>query len=212
MSRGDGTDNCAQGLFCNGLGTVPTCQPYCSVSQPASCNTVCTELHVGPVGMATASGYGVCQPSCSMLEQDCAQGDACVFVESEFPVCATPGQLAPGDDCANYDDCETGSACVLVNTTQTAYMCTPFCEPTQPSACDAEGEACLAFPMIYQAVPEALLAVGLCYPCALLGIEGCALLAPGGCAEPADCQPLLEMMGFAYTCSLPTGQCVMLEL
>lgn len=213
MNRGDGTDDCAKGLFCNGSGTVPVCHPYCDVTVPSSCETGCLPLNVGHVGTPEASGFGVCQPSCSMLEQDCPGDDACVFVESEFPVCAPPGASAPGEDCFYLDDCEAGSACVFANPAQTANMCTPFCLATEPGVCPEVGDTCVAFPMVYNGVPDALLTTGLCYPCELLPstVLDCSLLEPGACDEDEDCEPLLDMMGFAYTCSLPAGQCVMAE-
>jgi hypothetical protein len=209
-ARADGADDCAKGLFCNGVGTVPRCQPYCDVADAASCATFCTELDVTVhPGAATPSGFGVCQPTCDLLEQDCSDDNACVFLVSPFPVCAEAGTAAPGEACAFLNDCELGSACVLDNAAQTASMCTAFCEATEVGSCEAEGDICLAFPMLYNSVPENLLTTGLCYPCALLGIDDCELLAPGGCAEETDCAPLLLSMGFDYTCDVPSGQCVM---
>lgn len=207
--REDGTDDCAQGLFCNGVSTVPRCQPYCDVTDAVSCDTLCTELNVGHGGVAVASGYGVCQPPCDLLAQDCDEGDACVFLESPFPVCGKAGAAAPGETCVYYDDCEAGAACVLKNAAQTASMCTPFCEATQAGSCEAEGDTCLAFPMLYDPVPQSFFTMGLCYPCVLLGIPDCALLAPGGCAEEADCEPLLVSMGLPFTCDPRAGACVM---
>lgn len=210
--RPDGTDDCAKGYFCNGLGTVPRCQPYCDVDDAEACDTLCTELNVQPhAGAATPSGYGVCQPPCDMLAQDCGDGDACVFVESPFPVCAKPGTAEPGDTCVNYNDCELGSACALNNAAQTASMCTPFCAATEAGSCEAEGDTCVAFPMVYNGVPAHLLTTGLCYPCALLGMVECELLAPGGCTEETDCDPLLESMGFEFTCDTRASVCVMAE-
>ncbi|RYZ08574.1 MAG: hypothetical protein EOO73_06880 [Myxococcales bacterium] len=207
--REDGTDNCAKGLFCNGVGTVPRCQPYCDVTDAEGCDTLCTELDVGHGGVSAPSGYGVCQPPCDLLAQDCDEGDACVFLETPFPVCAQAGAVEPGAACAFYDDCELGSACVLVNAEKTATMCTPFCAATEAGSCAAQGDTCLAFPMIYDPVPDELFTTGLCYPCELLGIPDCQLLAAGGCAEEADCDPLLDSMGFDFTCDARSGQCVM---
>ncbi len=208
-ARADGADDCGKGLFCNGLGTVPRCQPYCDVASATSCDTVCSELDVTThPGVLSPSGYGVCQPTCDLLEQDCGDGNACVFVESAFPVCGEPQGVLTGEDCSFFNECEIGSACALNNAEGTSSMCTPLCEATVAGSCTAEGDTCLAFPMVYQSVPENMLTIGLCYPCSLLGVE-CGLLAPGGCAEEADCDPLLLSMGFDYTCDVPTGQCVM---
>jgi hypothetical protein len=208
-SRGDGTDDCAKGLFCNGIATTPRCQPYCNVEDAAACDTECTELNVSHAGVSLPSGYGVCQPTCDLLEQDCAEGDACIFFLSPFPVCAKAGENAPGDDCASYDDCEAGSACLLKNPDKMATMCTPLCEGTQPGSCEAAGETCVTLPMLYQSVPDNMLTLGFCYPCSALPGVDCELLAPDGCTEEADCAPLLEQMGFPFSCSTPTGQCVL---
>jgi hypothetical protein len=207
--RADGSDDCGEGLFCSALGYVAQCQPYCNVADPSACATSCTELDVSSqTGESTPSGYGVCLPSCDLLEQDCADGNACVFVESPFPVCAKFSSLADGEDCEFYNQCEKGAACVLVNADKTSNMCTPLCDATVAGSCDATGDTCLAFDQIYSNVTPEMATIGLCYPCALLDDVQCELLAPGGCDEESDCDPLLDSTGADYTCDVTATRCV----
>jgi hypothetical protein len=181
------------------------------VTDDTTCSTFCAALNVSVhQGAPAPSGYGVCQPSCDLLEQSCQDGDACVFFETEFPVCGKPGTVADGEDCAFFDDCGVGSACILKSASGSgAAVCTPLCDATLAGGCQDEGDACLAFPMLYDSVPDSLATTGVCYPCALVGVPDCALLAAGGCTEEADCDPLLASMGFDYTCDLSAARCVL---
>lgn len=129
-----GIDTCTPGNFCywhetnDGEGT---CMTFCDFDHP------CTRPREECLRL---TGFqNVCVTRCSPLLQDCPGDLVCHSLGSGRGVgCLAPTPL-PGvlhTPCDFNPDCQAGLACVYAPNVCATRCCSPFCDVTDPNACD----------------------------------------------------------------------------
>jgi hypothetical protein len=108
-----GMMQCQRGSFCLSLQGAPN--PVCyEPCDPMVMMGACTNARARCAGLSGLP-YGFCTrtPECDPLNDQCAAGRACQYVNSEL-VCRPPGPTAEGGDCSR-DACQAGLLCLLLN-------------------------------------------------------------------------------------------------
>lgn len=178
-----GYDDCAPQLIClEGM-----CKRICTQA-PDSCpdDFVCRPFDNLFDGL---EGVGACEVTCSVLEQDCVDGDACylsLLTGAEY--CAPPmsedGVSPPGrqgDECTSLNTCAEGFGCTLLDHPDmtTGNVCAAFCDASTSAGqlCPSLGGpplTCVQITMFYgdaSSVPDE---VGFCVDCELWSdVPGC---------------------------------------
>lgn len=120
----------------------------------------------------------LCAAECSLVDQDCPEGEKCVpssptrMAPWTELVCtqANPEPLGPGEPCtifAPYDDCAVGYWCIPDAPGSNAGVCVELCTP-ETTCTEGECSPCDA---------SELVPFGVCVPPTCLGEPGC----PGVC-------------------------------
>jgi hypothetical protein len=146
----EGTDDCDATSMCWNVmdidgELVGTCTPFCMGSADAP------ECPEG--SSCNLSGDGVltlCIFDCDPLLQDCAEGLACYWANSNFSCIFTTQDIPPGDPCGFVNDCVAGNICLDATTLPScngAACCSPFCNLELPDqTCDVlPGSTCVPF-------------------------------------------------------------------
>jgi hypothetical protein len=110
-------DNCQAGMLCT---SDNKCTQFCSLSaggcpSGSSCS--------GFLNTMIGEFPTICEPGCSLLNQDCMAGQGCLPAQGGGSICVTVGTLDAGSACVNPQDCAKGSACVNTGTNK----CLAFC-------------------------------------------------------------------------------------
>ncbi len=127
-----GLDDCAAGLFC----LSGTCARICQLAAPpAGC--ACTRFAGTFEDQPTV---GVCQPSCSLVAQNCAAGAAC-YLLSGNTLCANVAEAnTQNAPCRFANSCAQGYSCLLPHPAG-GGMCGFICD-----ASGGGGPSCAAGP------------------------------------------------------------------
>jgi hypothetical protein len=124
----ESTDDCDATSFCwnvneEGMGT---CHLFCTGTAD---NPEC------PAGSYCAlAGDGVitlCIPTCDPILQDCDEGFACYWGNSDFVCIFATQDIPPGDPCGFVNDCVESTGCIdaaAVPGCVGAACCSPFCQ------------------------------------------------------------------------------------
>jgi hypothetical protein len=214
-SAGGSIDTCRAGSYCasGGMGD-DRCLEICDTNEPTSCDGSCVLYE----GLFDGTGAGLCHPLCDLLTQDCPAETMCIFTTTSSPFCAggTSDPTALGEACMYANECDTGLACAIESVGETAKSCAYLCEASGSAGqrCDDVGgpggdSVCVPLTSLYEEDHETGSA-GVCLSCASAGIENCALMQPGGCSMPSDCDPLGRELGEEFDCDLGTDSCVLL--
>jgi hypothetical protein len=134
MASGEGMDNCADGNYCSGLGSLANppvrhCRAFCLLDGDCQANQHCSQLIAQPA-------IGLCIPVCTPFGGDCAQGFDCSNVIADgdranyFLGCRELGNSATGGPCASDSDCVAGNICIG----NTMAKCSPLCDMSHPCA------------------------------------------------------------------------------
>ena len=84
--------------------------------------------------------------ACSIIQQDCPQGQGCYPGDDGRGACAPAGQTGALTACLEHDQCEPGSICADVfGVPDGTKICTRACDPAAAPPCPL-GAACLAVP------------------------------------------------------------------
>lgn len=137
-----GVDTCSASNFC----FEDTCMSFCDTpSHPCSRPREECLRYTGWV-------Y-VCVTRCSPLLQDCPEGLVCDYLGAAQGVgCLAHSPMPVGfhGKCESSGDCQPGLICVNSVIGCATDCCTPFCDVTDPNACDQmPGSACKPFDFFY---------------------------------------------------------------
>lgn len=170
-----GALTCPDGSGC--LGTdldgddAGSCQGWCAPGEPLPQG--CGEC------IPLTDALGSCA-QCSVLDQDCPDGQACQPVNELLGgVCLDHGPAGPGEPCVSFgegDTCQEGHLCLETEIDDT-FSCVPTCDPTDPVCQDPEA-SCADLGLIVEGAQSGQL--GLCL------VGGSAVCEPD--ADPRGCQ------------------------
>lgn len=116
--------------FCGGTKDAPLCEP----------GTSCNILNDGTINL--------CLPTCDPLLQDCEEGLACYWANTDFNCVNTTQDIPTGEPCGYLNDCAAGNLCTdaaALPSCNGDACCAPFCDIANPN-CDAiVGTECVTF-------------------------------------------------------------------
>ncbi len=158
-------------------------------------------------------GEAACQPGpCNYQKQDCPSGQACVPTTTPPasgdwpPACQVAGTKTAGQECAGWNDCETGLFCAGVGVWPDGGVkpgtCQKLCCGGDWSACGA-GESC--YRQLFLLRPGAAPGSDPVYAGADLcgAVGGCDLFDADSCPDPSKSCQLVDPRG-SVAC-LPEG-------
>jgi hypothetical protein len=139
-------DNCKAGALCT---SDNKCTQFCNLSG-ASClsGSSCSGFLNTMIGEFPT----ICEPGCSLLNQDCMGGQGCLPAQGGGSICVMVGTLDAGSACVNPTDCAKGSACVNTGTNK----CLQFC------ALDGGSPHCPAMTTCSSSMPALPQGAGFC--------------------------------------------------
>ena len=153
------TDDCDADNYCwNDSNEGSYCMPFCqgSPDQPL-CPDETTCL--------SASGLNVCLNDCDPLLQDCAEEEACHWLEVGF-MCIYTLPTPQGEPCGYLNDCEPGATCALAESLpscEAVSCCVDYCDLQDPEACPDPELECQPFvPPNEEPLPEGYEQLGVC--------------------------------------------------
>jgi imidazolonepropionase-like amidohydrolase len=139
-----GGNECAPGLYCSFLAT---CDPECTSGAQCGIGNVCF-----PQGSSAFEGFCLDGDGCDPVAQDCANGEACIWLGNGATLCWYAGVPGPGEPCSDVGTCAQGSQCDFAT-----LVCVQNCDPADPG-----GGGCPAGQTCADRSAEAGLPVGAC--------------------------------------------------
>lgn len=117
-------DECGEDLYC---GWLQSCAPMCGGSTACASGDACFPQS----GSQTA---GWCYPGdgCDLLAQDCANGEACIWLGNAASLCWFAGAGSDGEACDAQSACAPGHQCSL-----SSGKCAALCDPAGAGTCPA---------------------------------------------------------------------------
>ena len=150
--REEDNDDCDVGLFCMTVTSGSTGDGVCL----AFCNVATQDCADDGLPDATCIAFNdgtlpLCQDSCDPISQDCDGDLGCYGVGAQGFVCSLPGFDEglgnDGDECFTIQSCKPGLGCTaseVLSDCNGTRCCSPYCEVSDPNACDAP-EECVAY-------------------------------------------------------------------
>lgn len=131
--------------------TMPACARQADDVADADTGTTATSTDTDTGEAGTEDGGLVCEGErCNPLENDCPEGELCIFFNTEFRCFPSTGDgsgvfLAP---CDTATDCNEGLACiqsVFFDNCASEACCSPNCDLSGPNTCPqtGAGEFCM---------------------------------------------------------------------
>ena len=122
-------EECSADLYCDWFGT---CSTVCTVSGGCELGDACFPQDQGSDGW--------CYPGdgCDLLTQDCANGEACIWVGNGASICWFAGVPTAGQACDELGSCAPGSECDFYTN-----KCNKLCDPAATDPGCATGETCV---------------------------------------------------------------------
>ena len=130
LDYADSSDDCDASSSCynfelfNGVSSG-VCHAFCTGSED---DPMCTGSDYCVIGNGYP-GPALCFEQCDPLAQDCPGDRGCYWFEPHFS-CFFAGEIAAGEPCEFFGECEPGSICTfagILSTCEGGYCCTPFC-------------------------------------------------------------------------------------
>jgi hypothetical protein len=115
--------------FCGGTADAPICDPGSS----------CIIANDGSVTL--------CLTTCDPLLQDCSDGLACFWANTDFNCIFTTQNIPTGEPCGFINDCAAGNLCTdaaNLPVCNGSACCASYCDLTDPT-CGVEGTECVTF-------------------------------------------------------------------
>jgi hypothetical protein len=133
----EATDDCDATSACWDVAEVDgevigTCAPFCiGTADDPECpdSPGCDDYSCLISGSASIN---LCVTTCDPLVQDCSQGLACYWADTDFNCIFTTEDVPIGEVCGFINDCIGGAVCTgseLLPNCAGASCCTPFCDP-----------------------------------------------------------------------------------
>jgi hypothetical protein len=127
-------NDCQPGMICvNNPGVPGVCRPICEVGGECSGDGQCAPLRGrDDLGVCVLPVVG---ETCSVLEQNCPDGEAC-YLSGEGQECVVPGGMVGlGESCAFANECAPGLVCVGSDAENS--MCLSPCATDGSVPCEA---------------------------------------------------------------------------